>query len=209
MTTIRKQFIYELADDYLEQTNNLKKSAEWTYVGPDKIWIFVKTETNILNTSNYFTLEEDGPVVPTPIDCTKLEIDCSSDPLFCTLVGAGEPVDGATLPQYTEQLPNGEVYSRPLNPMPDHTYDINEATYDPEMKQWNYSWKETWVTWDDLKTIVARQLADLELELRKITDLPQSMRTKLEAYKLELENFETTWAGYAAYKVWPPIHPFA
>ena len=94
MTTIRKQFIYELADDYLEKTTNLKKSAEWTYVGPDKIWVFVKTETNTLDTSNYFTLEEDGPAMPTPIDCTKMEIDCSSDPLFCTLVGAGEPVDG-------------------------------------------------------------------------------------------------------------------
>lgn len=209
MTTISRLFTYNLADDYLAQTNQLKKVGDWTYRGPDRIWVFLNNETNTLLGTNFYTLEQDGPTIPTPLGCTKLEINCNADPLFCTLVGASEQVDGALLPQYTENLPNGEVYTRPKNPMPDHTYDFNRATYDQETQTWSYPWKETWVTWDALRERVASQLTEVTLELRKLTDLPPDMRATLESYKLELENFETTWAGFEAYKVWPPTHPFS
>lgn len=207
MTRISRVFTYDLADDYLAQTNELQKVASWTYRGPDRIWAFVNNDTNKLYGSNFYTLEEDGPTIPTPEGHTKLEIDCSSNPLFCTLIGASDPVDGNTLPQYSENLPNGEVYTRPMHPMPDHTYDFKEAEYDPASNSWSYPWKKTWVTWDDLRTVVAKQLADVTLELSKLADIPSSMRSQIEAYKTELENFETTWAGYAAYKVWLPNHP--
>lgn len=208
MTRISRLFSYDIADDYLAQTSELRKTATWTYQGPDKIWVFVNTDTNKLYGSNFYTLEQDGPTIPTPEGHTKLEIDCGSNPLFCTLIGASVPVDGASLPQYTEDLPNGEVYSRPFHPMPDHTYNFREATYNPENEGWSYPWKETWVTWDQLRVVVARQLAEVTLELTQLADLPANMISQLEAYKSELENFETTWAGYEAYKVWIPNHPF-
>jgi hypothetical protein len=208
MARISRLFTYDLADDYLAQTNTLKKSGTWTYQGPDRIWVFLNTETNKLDSTIFYTLEEDGPNIPSPLGCTKLEIDCNSNPLFCTLIGASDHVDGGALPQYSEVLPNGELYTRPMDPMPDHTYDFNNATYDPTTNQWSYPWKETWVTWDDIRSIVQTQLSEVEVELRKLSDLPSSMRTRLEAYKTELENFETTWAGIDAYKVWRPVHPF-
>lgn len=207
MTRISKLFTYDLADDYLAQTNELKKTATWTYHGPDRIWVFVDTETNKLYGTNFYTLEEDGPSIPSPLGCRKLEIDCQSNPLFCTLVGASDHFDGDTLPKYSENLPNGEVYTRPMHPMPDHTYEFNDATYDPETNTWSYPWKQTWVTWEDLRTVIASQLEEVELEIRALTDLPSSLRAILEAYKTELENFETTWAGFDAYKVWIPTHP--
>lgn len=208
MTRIAKVFTYDLADDYLAQTNDLRKSGTWTYQGPDRIWVFLNTEDNTLYGTNFFTLEQDGPSIPTPLGCTKLEVDCGANPLFCTLIGASDNVDGATLPQYSEDLPNGEVYSRPADPMPDHTYDFDQAVYNPESLTWSYPWKQTWVTWADLRKIVASQLEEVTIEVRKLTDMPASMLTQLEAYKTALENFETTWAGYEAYKVWPPTHPF-
>ena len=207
MTRISKIFTYDIEDDYLAQTNELGKTGTWTYNGPDRIWTFVDMTTRKSHDSMFFTLEEDGPNIPTPVGCTKLEIDCSVNPLFCTLVGASDHVDGNTLPRYTEELPNGETYSRPLAPMPDHTYEFANATYNVDTKEWHYPWKETWVTWDDLRPVIAKQLADVTLELSRLTTLPANLRTQLEAYKLELENFETTWAGYAAYKVWIPRHP--
>jgi len=207
MTRISRIFTYDLADDYLAQTNNLRKTGTWTYKGPDRIWMFVDTETNRPFGTNFYTLEENGPDIPTPLGCTKLEIDCSSNPLFCTLIGASDHVDGGSLPQYSEDLPNGEVYTRPLAPMPDHTYEFNNALYDPETQTWSYPWKETWITWDDIRTVVASQLTEINLELSKLTDMPPSLLAKLTAYKTELENFETTWAGVDAYKVWLPRHP--
>lgn len=207
MNRISRVFTYDIADDYLAQTNELRKVGSWTYRGPDRIWMFVDNETGKPYGANFYTLKEDGPTIPTPVGCTKLEIDCNSNPLLCTLIGAGDPVDGATLPQYTEELPNGETYSRPLAPMPDHTYDFIEGSYNFETKEWSYPWKKTWVTWNDLKAVVAKQLTDVTLELERLGDIPSTMRSQLEAYKLELENFETTWAGVEAYKVWIPMHP--
>lgn len=209
MTRISRIFTYDLADDYLAQTNNLRKTGTWTYKGPDRIWMFVDNETNRPFGTNFYTLEENGPNIPTPLGCTKLEIDCNANPLFCTLIGASDHVDGASLPQYSEVLPNGELYTRPMDPMPDHTYDFNNASYDPNTEQWSYPWKETWVTWDSIRNTLATQLAEVTLELGKLSDLPSTMRTQLEAYKSELENFETTWTGVAAYKVWLPTHPIS
>jgi hypothetical protein len=209
MTRISRTFTYDLADDYLAQTNNLRKSGSWTYQGPDRIWVFLDPETNKLDSTIFYTFEEDGPNIPSPMGCIKMEVDCNANPLFCTLIGASDHVDGATLPQYTENLPNGEIYTRPLDPMPDHTYDFNQATYDPNTQEWAYPWKETWVTWDEIRSVVATQLTEVTLEISKLTDLPSEMRSQLESYKAELENFETTWAGVAAYKVWRPTHPFS
>jgi hypothetical protein len=208
MTRISKLFTYDLADDYLAQTNELKKTGNWTYKGPDRIWMFVDQETNRPFGTNFYTLEEDGPSIPSPEGCFKLEVDCNANPLFCTLIGASDHVDGGSLPQYSEELPNGETYTRPMDPMPDHTFDFNGAVYDSEAQVWSYPWKATWVTWDDIRKVIASQITDVTLELSKLTDLPSSLLTQLTAYKTELENFETTWAGVAPYKVWLPVHPF-
>jgi len=207
MTRISRLFTYDIADDYLAQTSELRKSGTWTYDGPDRIWMFVENDTGNPYGANFYTLEEDGPDIPTPLGCTKLAIDCSANPLVCTLIGASVPVDGNSLPQYTEELPNGETYSRPFAPMPDHTYEFMKGTYNFETDTWNFPWKETWVTWADLRIVIAKQLEEITLELTRLTTLPANLRSQLEAYKLELENFETTWAGYAAYKVWIPRHP--
>ena len=207
MATITREFTYKLADDYLAQTGDLNKTAQWTYVGPEEFWIFVETETGKLKNTNIFTKEMNGDVIPTPVDSTKLHISANLLPLLATLLGASEYVDGALLPQYTESLPDGNTYSRPADPMPDHTYDITEATYDFDTNTWNFPWKKTWVTWEDLITTRDRALSEIEPTLRNIGDYPESLQTKLQTYKTALENLETTWAGIAAYKVHLPVHP--
>lgn len=207
MANIKKIFTYNLADDYLAQTNKLQKTALWTYDGPDKIWVFINNETKKLESTTYFTAETDGPTIPTPLGCTKLEINCSNNALIATLVGACTPVDGASLPQYSETLPNGEVYERPLHPMPDHTFEINDATYDFDIDEWTLPWKQTWVTWEQLIERRDALLKDVSIEMTNISDYPTSLQTAFADYKKALEDLETTWDGYAAYKVWMPVHP--
>jgi hypothetical protein len=207
MATIRRVFTYTLADDYLAQTADLNKSAQWTYVGPDELWIYVLKETGKPRCYNFFTKEMDGDIIPTPEDCIKYYIDANVEPLLATLIGASEYVDGNTLPQHSEILPNGETYSRPLNPMPDHTYEISEMYYDFDKEEWVFPWKKTWVEWPDLIKRRDESLRHVELMLRKVDDYPPSIVTKLQTFKTELENLETTWAGYPAYKVWLPVPP--
>ena len=38
---IRKTFQYDLPDEYLSNESTLGLKAEWTYEGPEKIWVFV------------------------------------------------------------------------------------------------------------------------------------------------------------------------
>lgn len=207
MAIIRRVFTYTLADDYLAQTADLNKSAQWTYVGPDEFWIFLLKDSGKPRCYNVFTKEMDGDIIPTPEDCVKYHVDANSEPLLATLLGASEFVDGALLPQYSEVLPNGETYSRPMDPMPDHTYEISDMYYDFNTESWVFPLKKTWVEWSDL---IARRdflLEQVNLKLSKVADLPAGIRTPLEGYKSALENLETTWAGIAAYKVWMPEAP--
>lgn len=207
MAIINRVFTYNLADDYLAQTSNLNKSAQWTYVGPDEFWIFLETETGKPRDYNCFTKEMNGDIIPTPIDCVKYHVIASNEPLLATLLGISEPVDGSILPQFSEVLPNGETYSRPRDPMPDHTYEISEMYYDFETQTWHFPWKRTWVEWEDLLRTRDFYLEEITLTLRKVNDFPAAMQTKLQQYKSDLENLETTWAGYPAYKVWMPVNP--
>ncbi len=207
MATIRRVFTYKLADDYLAQTADLMKSAQWTYVGPDEFWVFLFKDSGKPRCYNFFTKEEDGDIIPTPVDCVKYHVDANAEPLLATLFGASEYVDGATLPQFSEVLPNGEIYSRPMNPMPDHTYEINDMYYDFNTRMWVFPFKKPWVEWDELLRRRDWELNEVNLRLDKISDLPPSVRTPLEEYRTALQNLETTWAGWPAYKVWMPEKP--
>lgn len=207
MATIKRVFTYNLADDYLAQTNSLNKTAQWTYVGPDEFWIYLLKENGKPRDYNFFTKEMNGDTIPTPIDCVKYHVKASNEPLLATLLGASEMVDGNTLPQFTETLPNGETYSRPKNPMPDHTYEIADMYYDFDTETWHFPWKKTWIEWEDLLKVRDGLLEELAVTLRNVTDFPASIQEKLLNYKSELENIETIWAGYPAYKVWMPEKP--
>ena len=207
MSTINRVFTYKLADDYLAQTGDLNKSAQWTYAGPDEFWIFLESETGKPSNFNFYTKEMNGDVIPVPLGCVRYHVVANNEPLLATLLGASELVDGSSLPQISETLPNGETYSRPANPMPDHTYDANEIYYDFNTQQWHFPWKQTWVEWENILTTRNNLLEEIELALRRITDYPQAIQTALQQYKSDLENIETIWAGYPAYKVWIPTNP--
>ena len=207
MAEIIKSFVYEMPDDYLYQTNTLGKTASWTYRGPDKIWVFVDKETNKLALNNYLTKEEDGDVYPTPPEYIKVEIDAEQDPLMATLIGASERVDYATLPQYSETMPDGTVYERPLNPAPDHTYETFEIEYDPSTGYFKrpFPWKKPHVTWDDIRRVRngALDYADPRIN----DDTPPALKKQWEDYKQFLRDLPQLYEGKDPWKVSFPRNP--
>ena len=207
MARITKTFEYSVTDDYLEDTFELRRTAAWTYKGPDKIWVELDPATNTLYTPTYKTKEEDGDIYPVTEGYERLCVDCGIDPLFCTLIGASVDVDYSTLPQHSEVLPNGNTYERPDPQTPDHVFDMETAVYNPDDQSWSYGTVQTWVTWDE---IIANRDAALEIvtqQINNLGDMPSSLRDTLVAYKTDLENLEATWEGYPAYKVQLPDHP--
>jgi len=213
MADITQEFTYKLADDYLAQTDDLNKTATWTYEGRDKLWLEINKETGELDNTGYFKEEDGGGDIPTDPHLEIICVDCTIDPLICSLVGADKDRDYAELPQYSETLPDGNVYERPDPVTPDHTYNINTAVYDRETGTWTMDWYKTWRTWDDLLLQRDNDLKQVKKEIKAAAeDAPESYHTALQDYKTELENFETTWAGYEedhqAIKVIVPLHPF-
>ena len=206
MANIKTEFTYNLADDYLAQTNSLGKTASWTYSGPDKIWVFVNIETGKIGDYNFLTIENDGPDYPTPEDHTKVEIDCLQEPLLATLLNANtELVDLSSLEQLEIVLPNGGTYSRPLILDPTHTYEAAEIMYDNG--QWTIPWKKPWITWNDIYKIRDQFLKEAELDLRNVSTLPESLKIKLTDYINTLKNIEADWADFEPYMFIFPDYP--
>lgn len=195
MAKISKKFTYNIADDYLAQTNELGNTAEWTYDGEDKIWVFVDKETNKLHHTNYLTAAEDGETYPTPLHMYKVEIDCNENPLLCTLFGADEIRDYNELPQFSEELPDGHVYSRPLHPTPDHTYEVLDLEYVPTTNTFKepYPWKKPHMSWQDIR---ARRNVILTItDDKDLPDMPESVKQKWQAYRQALRDLPQTYGA--------------
>jgi hypothetical protein len=201
MTDINITFTYDLADTYLSQKNELKKTAKWTYIGPDKIWVFIDNETNEINYN--FVTEAD---YPTPLDHTKIEIDCAKHPLIATLLNANKYlIDQTELPQLSINLPNGEVYTRAKNPDPYHTYERSELTYKDSI--WVTSWKKPWITWEDIYKTRDFYVEQAELDLQNVVTLPDSLKQKLNTYVETLKNLEKDWKDFEPYMCILPDYP--
>ena len=206
MAKITKKFLYNVADDYLVQTNDLGKTNEWTYIGPDKIWTFVDNDTGSVGEYNFRTLEENGPTYPTPVGFTKVEVNCEENPLLCTLLRANEyQLDLNALPQKTIDLPDGRVYSRPQDTDPEHTYEATEVKYIDS--QWTFGWRKLWVTWEDIYNVRNELVKQAELDLKYLTTLPAHLKEKLQNYIDSLKRIETDWEGFEPYMYVFPDYP--
>lgn len=184
---ITKTFTYDIADDYLAQTNDLGKTAEWTYEGPDKVWVFISKES-LHYVGRFLTEDNDGETYPTPIDQYKVLIDCNVDPLIAVLVGAGKGVDIDALEQHTEELPDGTTYTRIKNPTPDHTYELNEIIYNPTTGEFNkpYPWKKPHIAWEQIRAWRNSLLENSDD--KELSDMPESLRSAWAEYRQKLRD---------------------
>ena len=190
-TIIEKSFTYAMPDDYLKETSDLNKTGTWIYKGPDKIWVFVNKETLKLS-GHYKTELEDGEIYPTPLDEIKVFVDCNENPLLACLVGADEIKDYSDLEQHAETLLDGSQYIRPLNPPPDHTYEMVDIKYDVDTEEFvtPYPWKKPHVTWDDIR--IWRNGILFSVDHKTPDDMPESLKAEWEAYREALRNLPQT-----------------
>lgn len=206
MNKITHTFTYDQPDEYLAQTNTLGKVGNWTYTGPDKIWIFIDNDTNKI-VGHFLTEDENGGDVPVPFDQYRVEIDPTVDPIIATLVGASDIPDYATLEQYTETLPCGNTYSRPLSLPPDHTYELLDIIYDKETSKFvtPLPWKQPHMTWEGIRTW---RNSLLEASDHKVlSDMPDAVKTKWDTYKQSLRDIPQTY-GAASGSAIPPVEPW-
>lgn len=203
---ITKTFTYNLPDDYLHQTSNLKKTGTWTYTGPDKLWIFADSDTGKIRGGFHYTEKDNGADVPTPEGQIKILVDVEKDPIIASMIH--NEVDYGKLPQHEEPLPNGLVYARPDPTPPDHTYELTEIVYDVKTQSFvqPFPWKKPHITWDELKQARDSILSSSDINVYMAQSNPE-LKAEWEEYRQTMRDLPTTFAGIDPWKVPFPPQP--
>jgi len=197
-------FTYTIADDYLAQTTSQNKTANWVYKGPDKIWVYIDAPSYKGHHGHYYTEDDGGHDLPERLGTVKVFIDAREKPLIATLMGACENNMNYdyhdALPQYTEELPDGEIYQRPLHPMPDHTYNVWEMVYNPEADDWvkPYPLKQPHVTWANIRHWRDSQLRESDGIVNN-DDVPDHLVVAWKAHRQKLKDIPQIHGAVNAY----------
>lgn len=178
MANITKTFVYPQTDDYLSQSNTQGRTATWTYEGPERIVVYVDSTTNKRTPGGWHEPDDR----PTPLNQYKVEIDCNSNPLLCTLFGASRTVNANDVPNLEVELPSGGVYRRPDPIMPDHVFEVHDITYDPTSERFEtpYPWKRPHMSWEEIRRKRATMLHICDDKVAP--DLPQVLKDHWTAY---------------------------
>lgn len=218
MSKIRKKFRYNLPDEYLSQESKLGLKAEWTYDGPDKVWVFVDYKTNkILARESYREIDDQDPQkqyefleMYTGLNSYPVLITFDEDPLLLSAVAQLPPL-ASTLPQKEYRLPGSEevFYSRPNPTTPDHTIELADCEYDPEKKEWKkpYPWKLPHITKDQFLMGHSGILADAK-RVRTEAELNEWTEEQIAKWDAYIVEFEGVLDKYADYLETPWMIPF-
>ena len=208
-TIVSKTFTYPKPDDYLAQTSNDNLTGTFTYNGPNKIWIFVDAETGKPTSGMYYTERDNGADVPTPQGELKILVEADREPEVISLVLAD--TDYGSLPTIDETLPDGNVYSRPIDPPPDHTYEFMDCVYDITADvnggHWvrPLPWKKPYNNWDEIRQVRNGLLAVSDQDIQKATT-PEKI-TEFEDYRQKLRDLPALYDGIESHKVHFPPEP--
>ena len=206
LNIVEVTFTYDIPDAYLYQTNDLKKTATWTYLGYDKMWVYADKTTGKIVGKFHHHEGDNGADVPHPEHMYKIFIDANVNPLMASMFHS-DYVYGE-LPHTEEALPDDTWYGHPDPIPPDHTYELTEIVWDPVAQDFvkPLPWKKPHVTWDDLKIWRTNQLANSDMIVR--TCAPQD-RAAWEVYRQKLRDLPKTFAGVDPWKVSFPVQPGA
>ena len=201
-TRIEKTFTYDLPDQYLYQTNKLKLTAEWTYTGPDKLWIFIDKDTRKIDSRLHYTERDNGNDVPTPDGKIKVLVDAAVNPDIASLIH--NELDYGSLPHSEEVLPDGSTYRHPIPSPPDHCYELTEITYDTEKNKFNkpYPWKQPHIDFATILNSVRSFLPSTDAAI--VTCSPNKLEAWKE-YRQWIRDFPETYKNVDPWKI--PFKP--
>lgn len=199
-----KTFTYDIADAYLYQTNDLKRTAEWTYKGPRYLWVFADKETRKIQGRFHYTERDNGADITAPDNMIKVLVDAETHPEIASLIH-NEYIYG-DLPHTVENLPEGYTYGHPDPIPPDHTYELEEIEWDDEAKEFvkPYPWKKPHMTWDILKDVRNNMLRQSDVSIRTSSE---EDKPKWEEYRQKLRDLTSTFKDIDPWKIPFPQSP--
>lgn len=225
MANITKTFSFSQPDEYLAQTNSLGLTAEWTYEGPEFLWVFVENESERLQVTQSFIPAKtaadraDEARVRAGLDQTAVLLTPATDDvhaLVASLFVGKDTGEAAGYPQKEYAFPAGhpnagEVYYKRPDPQgPDHTYDAARIEYDLAAGQFRtpFEWFKPWMTLEFHQeardSAVAGATARLE-EYR--ANMTADQIAAAEAYIAEMGEIYTKFDGIEPHMIPFPWDP--
>lgn len=208
MAKVTKKFTYDIPDEYLLQTNTLGLTAEWTYEGPDKVYVMILKETKKINDllgwvsyDDNKTREENDAFADmfSGLDHDYALIDIEEEPfLLAAVTGNGLAPSPDEIPHKTYTL-EGETtpfYSRPNPPYPHKTVEISEIEFDFNTKEWKkpFPWKKPHITKEQL--LSALDLIKAQEKEVDTAGFTSTQKTKWASYLTALDNVTIRFADY-------------
>lgn len=203
---ITKEFEYDLPDDYLSQETTLGLKANWTYVGEDKIWVFVDKETNKLNYFESFSYYDDGKDYEEQLKYMTLAgglnsypvlVEAEKEPLLISAIAQKAPeMKDMEVKNYYHYETGEWIYARPNPTTPDHTIELPECEYDPEKSEWKkpFPWKKPHITREEFENwLTGRILYEKKMDISLLTDEEKNIWSE---YLEELENIPIKFEKY-------------
>lgn len=211
ITETTVSFTYDIADAMYASTNNDGRTGSGSYTGPDRVWVFVDSETNKFSqVQQPLTSMEDGADVPTPIGHRKVEVVAADTPaIIASIMEQFGYVTYDDESQVTETLPDGSICRYNTTASLSQTYNKDGLTHDGSAWTWP-AFEQAPLTWDDV--IEARNGALIASDGRISPDMPDDVKAPWIAYRTALRNLPVTFKrGEAdeieAWKVEMPTHP--
>ena len=221
---IEVKFTYDIPDRYLEPQATEGKKGEFTYIGPEKIYVFVDNETNKIQVNmDAWAYDEENPTQLDEVTLfaglshTPVLVDATKQTLLATLIWMdGEPHENYPCKAWRDPDTNEVLYWETSPLIPDDAYNQEEIEYNPQTKEFvrpfpfetpGMSQEE----WDSHRQHLISTAED-DLSQPVLTDPANSdKRAKLVAYKEELENIWTKFSYAEGWRHWHirfPKHPF-
>lgn len=221
---LNKTFTYAIPDEWRSKSFAAGKTSTWTYRGPRYLHFEVNKEDG--TEMGWCLTTEEELQRPVPIDCERIEIDCTKDEnvLLCEIGNdIGDPVavqfrtdrlwkvlhqppEGYTPVYYTEEFEPRDIY------------DEFNITYDFATKRWNLpvkGWETEGrvdLTWDDIKRVRDDMLEGSDGKISE--DMPEALKDKWKKYRQLLRDLPTAlsafepWQAAKMFPVSPENPPF-
>lgn len=214
---LEKTFTYAIPDEWRSKSFSQGKTSTWTYRGPRYLTFEIDKETG--QETGWCLTTEQELQRPVPLNCVRIEVDCTKDEnaLLCEIANdIGDPAAvefrSNRVWEILHQPPEGYTptyYTKQFEPR--DIYDERNITYDFNTKQWNLSVKG-WemegrvdLTWDDIKKVRDQMLEASDGKVSE--DMPESLKDKWKKYRQLLRDLPTALSAFEpwqAAKMCPP-----
>ena len=199
MADISVEFTYNVPDKWLEDTFNEGKTATYTYVGPEYLTFQIDNETG--REVGWCLIHPEELERPTPLNVTRVTVDCEEEPLLCEIANDVGREDAAEMRfnrtwSVDVAAPEGyEPIEIPDEYEPRDYYDEYNITYDFDTDEFNIpirTWKTLKginpndVTWDHFRAYRNNLLK--EADGRVDSTMPQEFIDQWVDYKTKLRD---------------------